>query len=217
MNDLQHRSQAWFELWELCGMRLRPPGHQDASISFPVKRYMVGKLRSLGRHRREDTSVRQTSILFQRCCFLTTKPFLAHTLLLFCTDLACWCWGIDSSCLSCLEGRRWLCWQGPLYSQLSPYIVCTQAVSRYIRTVHTTAKWAFLNNIVYASTLCVWSCVCVHLFCPSWGEGQLRSLFGVRLSVSDIHHGRYPAGPHMNTYIEANAFTSITSCRKCLL
>jgi len=64
---------------------------------------VVGKRRSLGRHRREDLSVRQTSILFQRCRFLTTEPFLAHKRLLFCTDLAYWRWGIDSAHLLFLE------------------------------------------------------------------------------------------------------------------
>ena len=47
-----------------------------------------------------------------------------------------------------------------------PYIVCTQAVSRYIRTVPDTAKPAFLNNIVYESTcvcVCLWVVICV---CP---------------------------------------------------
>lgn len=133
----------------LCGKHLKPLGHRDVSVSFSVNRYMVGKLRSQGRHRREDPSVRQTSILVQRCCFLTTEPFLAHALLLFCTDLACWCWGIDSEGASPLTAVS--------------YIVCTQAVSRYIRTVPATAKWAFLNNIVYESTLCVcvWSWMCV--------------------------------------------------------
>lgn len=58
--------------------------------------------------------------------------------------------------------------------------------------------------------------VCFHLFCPSC-RGQLLSLFGVSLPVSDIYHGCYPAGPHMNTCIETNAVTSITKYAKFLL
>lgn len=75
----------------LCGMQARSLGHQGTSICLPLKRYMTGKLRSLGRHRREDSGVRQAFILVQRCRFLTTKPFLAHSQLLFCTDLSCRC------------------------------------------------------------------------------------------------------------------------------
>lgn len=49
------------------------------------------------------------------------------------------------------------------------------------------------------STMCVWLWVppCVHLLRPSW-RGWICSLFGVRLPVSDIHHGRYPAGALMH-------------------
>lgn len=180
---------------------------------------------TFGRHWREDPSVGQGSNLVQRCCFLTAKPFLAHTLLLLCTDLARWCWGIDSGCLPLLDGRRWTLLAGACLLTAVSYIVCTQAVSRYIRTVPATAKWAFLNNIVYESTcvcVCVCSCMCVSTCSVHHGwrgglVGQLRSLFGVRLPVSDIHQGRYPAGAHMNKCIEANAFISITSRWKCPL
>lgn len=76
-------------------------------------------------------------------------------------------------------------------------------------------EWINFLCVSVRSCMCVSTC-CVH---HTWagGRGQLWSLFGVRLPVSVIHQGRYPAGAHMNTCIEANAFTSITSCGKCLL
>lgn len=168
---------------------------------------------------RETHGARPTSISVHRRCFLTSKPFLAHVWRLFAPIWLAGVEGLIPLVSPRLDARRWLCWWGPPPLTAVSYIVCTQAVSRYIRTVPATAKRAFLNNIVYESTfVCVCACMCASTCSVHHGGGgQLRSLFGVRLQVSDIHHGRYPAGPHMNTCVEANAFTSIASCGKCRL
>lgn len=186
---------------------------------------MVGKLRSPWRHRRSDPDVRQASILVRMWCFFTSKPFLAHTLLLFCMNLACWCWGIDSTCLPLLDSRWWLFWQGPLHSQLSHTYLYTSRVLLHpqcpchcqmsISGKH--CEWINFLCVSVRSCMCLSTCCVHHTGWVGWLGGQLWSLFGVRLPVSVIHQGRYPAGAHMNTCIEANAFTSITSCGKCLL
>lgn len=180
---------------------------------------MVGKLRSLGRHRGEDPSVRQhpfwskgavsspLSHFWHILCFYFVPIWLACVEGLI--PLISLFWTVDGdsngmglsthSCLihSLYTSRVLLHPHCPCYCQMS--------ISE--------------QHCVWINFVCVYGlvCMCPPVLSIMGGGGQLQSLFGVRLPVSDIHHRRYPAGPHMNTCIEANAFTSVTSCGKCLL
>lgn len=136
---------------------------------------MVGKLRSLGRHRREDPSVRQASILVQRCCFLTAEPFLAHAQLLFCTT---WLVGVEG--LIPLVSLFWMvdgdsAGRGPsahsclMHSLYTRRVLLHPHCPRYCQMSISEQHCVWINFVC----VCVYTLlyVCLHLFCPSWGWG----------------------------------------------
>lgn len=174
----------------------RQLSYDDTTIPFPVKRYMIVKMGILGRHKTENFSVGHSVEVFVSS---PLSHFWPYPQPLFFTDLAYRCWEIDSA-----QILQWLSLTAHncLIQKFVHKLFCPCSCQLSISERHCT--WI---NFVY---------VCVHLFCPSRG-GQLLSLFGVRLPVRDIRHGRYPTGPKMYACLEENAFTSITSCAQCLL
>lgn len=154
-----------------------------------------GKMRSLDRKTSVHLGVRHSSVLrslFFRAGggFFTAKPFLAHILLII--FLSC---GLPML-------TDWFS-SNPLHQSLrfsggdfSAHKWLIETFMHSTVTVPSPANWAFLRSTVHESTLCVRIYVCFHLFRPSRG-GQLRSLFGVSLPVSDIHH--WSTNEHMHS------------------